>query len=145
MVQDGIHADNFITPPEQPVCHEVIFMQAAFGVVEEFPDLGAVEFVPRYGVDGAVGGIELIEQVLATEYTLLCGMGGMGRLAALAVFLHVLYGAQSHVGIVLFTGVIQGAQISGQDHVVRVYKGIVPSAGCINAGIARCREPWFSW
>ena len=41
--------------------------------MQQFPDFGAVHFVPRDGVNRAVGGVKLVQQVLAAENTLLRG------------------------------------------------------------------------
>lgn len=55
MIERLVDADDLVAAPEQAVCDEIILMQAAFGVMQQFPDLGAVHLVPRDGVDRAVG------------------------------------------------------------------------------------------
>ena len=137
MVERLVHTDDLIAAPEQAVCHKIILMQAAFGVVQQLPDLGAVEFVPGHGVDRAVGGVELIQQILPTENTLLRGAGKVGRVTALAVLLHVLDRAEGHIGVVLLAGVVQRLQKARQYDIVGVDEGIVAALGVINARIAR--------
>ena len=107
MVERLVDADDLIAAPEQAVGHKVVLMQAAFGVVQQLPDLSAVHLIPRNGVDRAVGGIKLIQQVLAAEYALLRGAGEVSRVAAFAVLLHILDRAERHIGIVALAGIVQ--------------------------------------
>ena len=112
--------------------------------MQQFPDLGAVHLVPRDGVDRAVGGVKLVQQVLAAENTLLRRACEVGRVAALAVLLHVLDRAEGHIGVVLLAGVVQRLQKARQNDIIRVNKGIIAALGGVDAGVARGGQAWFS-
>ena len=144
MIERLVDADDLVAAPEQAVCDEIILMQAAFGVMQQFPDLGAVHLVPRDGVDRAVGGVKLVQQVLAAENTLLRGACEVGRVAALAVLLHVLDRAEGHIGVVLLAGVVQCLQKARQNDIIGVNKGIIAALGGVDAGVARGGQAWFS-
>ena len=137
VIERLVDADDLVAAPEQAVCDEIILMQAAFGVMQQFPDLGAVHLVPRDGVDRAVGGVKLVQQVLAAENTLLRGACEVGRVAALAVLLHVLDRAEGHIGVMLLAGVVQRLQKARQNDIIGVNKGIIAALGGVDAGVAR--------
>ena len=137
MVQHLVHAHDLVAAPEQAVGDKIIFVQAALRVVQQLPDLGTVQLVPRHGVHGAVGGVKLIQQVFAAENTLGVGAGVAGGVAAFAILLHILDRAKCHVGVVFFAGGVQRVQVAGADDIVRVHKGKVAAARGINAGVAR--------
>ena len=109
--------------------------------MQQLPHLGAVKLVPCNGVISAVGGIKIIQQILAAEHTFLRGRGDHRLRQGLAVLLYVLHCADRHVGVVRFAGFVHLFQVRRAHHIVAVNKGIIAAAGHINAGVARAGKP----
>ena len=104
-------ADHTVAPPEQPVGDKIIFMQPAFGVMQQLPDLGAVELVPGHRIVSAVGRVKIVEQVFADKHAGCSGVGVAWRVKACAVFGDILHRTDSHVRIMRLAGVVELFQV----------------------------------